>query len=169
MNSIIKFWTKPRMIQLILTVLTAIIVFLCPLSEYQKLTIIVLSFFMSHHIGNLLIYLDIEKRGINGYGRIVSCEPRSVVFRKELIGFIFHGYYKPVVLFYLVDYKYEDELWGVFCKQINTEELNIIYDEKSGRVISAESASKRAYIIYTLFWCIIAAILIISFMLDKQL
>ena len=169
MNSIIGFLTKPRMIQSILTILIAFIMFLCPLSKFQKLTIIVISFFILHHIANLHIYLEIEKRGINGIGKLVSCESRSVVFRKELAGFIFHGYYNPEIMFYIADIKYEDELWGVFYKPINMEELRIIYDEESGRIISAEPASKRTYIIHTLIWCMIAFIIITAAMLDNML
>ncbi len=164
MKFIKSILSKPRIFQAISTVVAILIVFLCPLGDIQKLIVSFLIVFMLHHIANLLIFIDIAEHGISGVGRLLSCEPRSKILPRDGLIVVFHGYYNPIVLYYLGEKKHEDELWGAFYNQRNTgnDNYKIIFDEKSGRIISADKVSKKTYIIHTIIWCSISMILIVT-------
>lgn len=157
---------RPRVLQLILTVLVILLVILlCHFSDLKKLFVSILIIFVLHHIGNLLIYIDIVNHGILGAGTIVSCKPRlfsSVIIRREGLDLILHGFYKPIAMFFLDEKKCEDELWGAFYKKINeNDNFELIFDKKSGRLIPACPKIMKTYIVHTTIWCTFLITLII--------
>lgn len=161
---------RPRLLQIIFTVFVIILVmFLCPLSELQRILVSLFCIFILHHIANLFIYIIIEKRGISSTGTIISCKQRSIIIKKEGLDFILHGFFKPIVVFYHGEKKCEDELWGAFYKlAVNDgDTLKIIIDQKSGRVISTDASLKSTYVVHTVIWCTILLLLIFITLIVK--
>ena len=160
-----------RVLQIVFsTAMIIIILFLFPVSDLKKIILSILCAFFFHYISNYFIYLNILKTGIKGKGRIISCEMRETIGRKEAGEILFHGYYKPIVMIEDSHCKknQSEELWGIFYNPIlEGTELLISQDLATGRVVVAENTIQKRYLFYTCVSCsIIISIFIFLFLID---